>query len=194
MPETNSDQQGTDQNSQQTNTDTGGKDYQSLYTNEIENAKSQRQRAQAAEAKIAELEKTNADAEAARLAKRGEYKQLYEEAQAKLESIKPLADEYTEFKKNKKQALLEKLPEEDREQAANLDLKSLEFVVSKVSSNEGASSTSGESTIVGTQSRTRINNDKESFKPSEMHKMSNKEINENWDAYVQAVQAKIAKG
>ena len=85
----------------------------------------------------AELEKLQADQETARqkeLEKQGEYKTLLDEANSKIDKLSSVADEYTEYKTNKRTSIMETITDDnDRLIADGLSLDKLELFAKRVS-------------------------------------------------------------
>ena len=98
----------------------------------IAESKKYRTRAQDAEAKIAKLEKSMAKAEEAKLKEKEDFKTLYEKVSSENESLSSTAEKWTKHVETRTAELLEKHPEEEREQLAKLDLDTLEFVTKKI--------------------------------------------------------------
>ena len=98
----------------------------------IAESKKYRKRSQDAEARIAEMEKKMAKAEEAKLKEKEDFKTLYEKVASENETLSSVADKWMKYEETRRASLLEKHPEEDREQLKSLDLNSLEFVTSKL--------------------------------------------------------------
>jgi hypothetical protein len=69
------------------------------------------------------------------LEKQGEYKQLLTEAETKIESLSNKAKAWDEYQTNRREALLSKLPEEDRSIYEGLPLDKLEAHTEKLKIN-----------------------------------------------------------
>ena len=84
----------------------------------------------------AQLDKFTADAETARqkeLEKQGEYKTLLGEANAKIEKLSTVANEYTEYKSNKRASIMETITsDDDKLIAEGLSLDKLEMFAKRV--------------------------------------------------------------
>ena len=98
----------------------------------IAESKKYRARAQDAEARISEMEKKIAKAEEAKLKEKEDFKTLYNEASSKIESLSSNAEKWSKYEEARRTSLLEKHPENEREQLSRLDLETLEFVTSKI--------------------------------------------------------------
>ena len=83
-----------------------------------------------------QLDKFTADAETARqkeLEKQGEYKTLLGEANAKIEKLSTVADEYTEYKSNKRETIMKTITDDnDKAIAEGLSLDKLEMFANRV--------------------------------------------------------------
>jgi hypothetical protein len=100
----------------------------------IAESKKYRTRAQDAEARIAEMEKTLAKAEETKLKEKEDFKALYEKVSSENEALSSVADKWTKYEETRRASLLEKHPEEDRESLQGLPLDTLEFVTNKIAS------------------------------------------------------------
>ena len=99
----------------------------------IAESKKYRKRAQDAEARIVELEKKFAKAEEAKLKEKEDFKTLYEKVSSENEALSSTAKKWTQYEEGRRASLLEKHPEDEREQLGKLDLETLEFVTGKIS-------------------------------------------------------------
>lgn len=89
----------------------------------------------------AELSKINSANEKARelkLKDDGKLKELLDEKETLISDLKGKAESWDAYKANRRDALLSKLPEADREDFADLNLKQLEKVVDKLSTQSNA--------------------------------------------------------
>ena len=100
----------------------------------IAESKKYRKRAQDAETRLAKLEKSLAKAEEVKLKEKEDFKALYEKASSDIDSLTANADKWNKYEEIRRGSLLEKHPEEDREKLSKLELDTLEYVTSKVSS------------------------------------------------------------
>ena len=98
----------------------------------VAESKKYRKRAQEAEARLSALEKKMDLAKNAELKKKEEWKTLYEEQQQKVESLSANADKWNSYEENRKSNLLEKHPEDERANLAELPLKQLEYLTEKI--------------------------------------------------------------
>ena len=101
----------------------------------IAESKKYRKRAQDAEARLKEYQEKFAKAEEAKLKEKEDFKALYEKVSSENESLAKNDKKWKTYEANKRKALIEKHPEEDRESLSNLDLETLEFVTNKTINN-----------------------------------------------------------
>ena len=97
-------------------------DYKALYLDEVQNAKKLRKRAQDAETTVQETTKTQETLKVKQMKEQEKYKELYE-------SVAPFKDKWESYESTRREALLSKLPEEDREGMAQKELDVLEYLV-----------------------------------------------------------------
>ena len=98
----------------------------------IAESKKYRKRSQEAESRLSELEKKLESAEEAKLKEKEDFKALYEKVSSDNESLSQNADKWNKYEENRRQSLLESVPEEDREDLSKLDLETLEYVTNKI--------------------------------------------------------------
>ena len=98
----------------------------------IAESKKYRKRSQDAEAERDTYKAQLAGAEEAKLKKQGKYQTLYEEAQAKMVTLEPLAEKWTGHVTSRREALLSGVPEDEREALSKLDFETLEYVTNKI--------------------------------------------------------------
>jgi len=98
----------------------------------IAESKKYRKRSQDAEARLAKLESQLAKAEKAKLKEKEDFKTLYEQNEAKIESLTENADKWSKYETEKREALLSGVPEGERESLSKLDFETLEYVTSKI--------------------------------------------------------------
>jgi len=140
-----------------------------------------RTRAQESEAKLAELEKKFTSIEEAQLKEKEDFKALYEKVSSENESLSSTAKKWESYEKNRRETLLESVPEEKRERLLNLDLDTLEFVTSEMNSTK-----SNAPEVVG-NSRGKSN------VPKDWTTLSPDELRENWDDIVKGAQSRMKK-
>jgi len=136
-------------------------------------SKSQRQKKQDAQNRLAELESKLAKAEESKLKEKEEFKTLYEQASSKVENLTANAEKWTKYEETRRSSLLEKHPKEDRERLSNLDLDTLEFVTSKINNTKANAPE-----VAG--------NSRQDYKspPKDWTKLSPRELRESWDDIV----------
>ena len=98
----------------------------------IAESKKYRKRSQDAEARLAKLESQLAKAEEVKLKEQGKFQTLYEEAEAKMETLESNADKWSKYETAKREALLNGVPEDERESLSKLDFETLEYVTNKI--------------------------------------------------------------
>ena len=97
-------------------------DYKSLYLDEVQNAKKLRKRAQDAETTVQASTKERETQKVKQMKEQEKYKELYE-------SVAPFKEKWETHESTRREALLSKLPEEDRETLGQKDLDTLEYIV-----------------------------------------------------------------
>jgi len=107
-------------------------DYKSLYLSEIANAKKLRNRAQVAEDENKSLKsKMETDAEK-KMRKNQEFRELADKYKTERDQAMEIAQKWNDYKTSKKESLLAKLPDEDREALKNKDLETIEYFASRI--------------------------------------------------------------
>ena len=139
----------------------------------IAESKKYRKRSQDAEARLAELESQLAKAEEAKLKEKEDFKTLYEKTASEMETYKAQADKWTSYETAKREALLNSVPEEERETMSKLDLETLEFVTNKIKNTK-----SNAPQVVGQTKQPKL---EKSFA-----EMSNAEKSANWQSILKA--------
>ena len=147
----------------------------------IAESKKYRKRAQDAEARIADLEKKMAKAEEKKLKEKEDFKSLYEKVSSENESLSSTAEKWNKHVETRTAELLEKHPEEEREQLAKLDLDTLEFVTNKINSAKA--------------NPPEVAGNPRGFKevPKDWTKLSPSELRENWEDIVKSAEARMKK-
>jgi len=97
-------------------------DYKTLYLDEVQNAKKLRKRAQDAETTVQVTTKERETQKVKQMKEQEKYKELYE-------SVAPFKDRWESYESTRRESLLSKLPEEDREGMAQKELDVLEYLV-----------------------------------------------------------------
>ena len=105
-------------------------DYKALYFTEVSNAKKLRKRSQEAEAMVQKNAKQQEAFKVSQMKEQEQFKELSEELQSKLDSVTPFKEKWEAYEANKRESLLSKLPEGDREGLKDENLKTLEYIVS----------------------------------------------------------------
>ena len=143
----------------------------------IAESKKYRKRSQDAEAQIAKMKKSLAKAEETKLKEKEDFKSLYEKVSSENETLSSVADKWTKYEETRRASLLEKHPEEDREELGKLDLDTLEFVTKKIVNNK-----TNAPEVVGTARQTT---------PKAPIDWTNKEnLKENWGDIVNQYKSK----
>ncbi len=99
----------------------------------IAESKKYRKRAQEAESQLAKLQKTIAAQEEEKLKQKEDFKTLYEKVSSENANLSQDAERWKSYESNKRTALLDKHPEDERESLSRLDLETLEYVTNKIS-------------------------------------------------------------
>ena len=98
-------------------------DYKALYLDEVQNAKKLRKRAQDAEETVQKNAKAQETMKVKQMQEKEQYKELYEQ-------VAPFKEKWESYESKRRESLLSKLPEEDREKMSQKDLDTLEYIVS----------------------------------------------------------------
>ena len=98
----------------------------------IAESKKYRKRAQDAENKLSNLQKQLESQQNQKLKEKEEYKTLAEKYEAQVNELNPYKDKYEGLVEQRRNVLLERLPEDKRETFKNKDLDVLEFMVSEL--------------------------------------------------------------
>ena len=99
----------------------------------IAESKKYRKRSQAAEARVTELEAKINSFETDKLKEKEEFKALYEKVSIENESNKALADKWTSYEAQKREQLLQRVPDEEKAEWENSPLNLLEKYSKKIS-------------------------------------------------------------
>lgn len=143
--------------------------------------KKYRQRAQEAEKRLTELEKKLASAEEAKLKEKEDFKALYEKVSSENEALDATAQKWNKYEENRRNTLLETVPEDERERLAGLDLDTLEYVTSKIN--------------VAKVNAPEVAGNPRGFKevPRDWTELDPKELRENWGDILRAAEARMKK-
>ena len=104
-------------------------DYKTLYLDEVQHSKKLRGRAQNAEASVQEITKLQETNKVKELRKQEKFQELSENLQKQLDATLPYKEKWESHEANRRDALLSKLPEEDRDALSQKDLDTLEYIV-----------------------------------------------------------------
>ena len=139
----------------------------------IAESKKYRKRAQDAENRLVELEKKFKEQEEAKLKEKEDFKALYEKASSENSNLISNAEKWAKYEETKRESLLDKHPEDDREKLSKLDLDTLEYVTNKINNTKANAPE-----VAG--------NPRKNYKtpPKDWTKLSQSELRENWDDIV----------
>ena len=104
-------------------------DYKSLYLDEVQNAKKLRKRAQDSEVAVKDLHTAKETQKVKQLKEQEKYKELYEDANKKLEDTMPYKEKFIQAETSRREELLSQLPKKDREGLSTESNKALEYIV-----------------------------------------------------------------
>ena len=148
-------------------------DYKALYLEEVQNSKKQRKRAQNAELSVQETMKEREAQKVKQLKEQEKFQELSENLQKQLDDVMPYKEKWETHETNRRDTLLSKLPEEDREGLQTESLSTLEYIVSKLEQSKP---------VNPQHSPGQSRNVKEV--PKDWTTLSADEQRENWDAIV----------
>ena len=139
----------------------------------IAESKKYRKRAQDAESRLAEYDKKFAKQEENKLKEKEDFKALYEKVSSDNSNLTANAEKWAKYEETRRNSLLEKHPEDDREKLSNLDLDTLEFVTNKINNTKANAPE-----VAG--------NPRQDYKkpPQDWTKLSAQERRDNWDNIV----------
>ena len=139
----------------------------------IAESKKYRKRAQDAENRLVELEKKFKEQEEAKLKEKEDFKALYEKVSSENSNLISNAEKWAKYEETKRESLLDKHPEDDREKLSKLDLDTLEYVTNKINNTKANAPE-----VAG--------NPRKDYKkpPKDWTKLSQSELRENWDDIV----------
>jgi len=103
----------------------------------IAESKKYRQRAQAAEERLAAIEKAQREAEEAKLAEQGEFKELLAKREAELEALSAKASEWDNYQATRKDAILSGWTDDQKETFGDLSLDKLEALDKQFKTERG---------------------------------------------------------
>ena len=137
----------------------------------IAESKKYRQRSQDAEAQLAKLQSKLEQQENVKLKEKEEFKTLAEKFESQVNDLSPYKEKYESMVDSRKQKLLDRLPEEQRDKFKDKDLDVLEFMTSELQTANSEPSARG--AIKSTK------------KIGDWTEMSPLDLRENWDDIVQ---------
>ena len=147
----------------------------------VAESKKYRKRSQDAESRLAELEKKLASAEEAKMIQEGKKDELIAKYQSENESLNANAQKWNKYEETRRNTLLESVPEEEREELARLDLKTLEYVTGKINNTK-----SNAPEVAGNpRGHKEITKDWTTMNPEELR--------ENWEDIVKTAESKMKK-
>ena len=113
-------------NDQTDQSNTNDTDWKSLHENEVDYNKKLRGNNQELKAKLEQFEKDKASARQKKMEEAGEFKTILSEKDAEIASLKEHKQEFDDYKKSRKDRLLESFSEDDRDQFSHLPLTDIE--------------------------------------------------------------------
>ena len=99
----------------------------------IAESKKYRQRSQDAEAKLAELQLKLEQQDNAKLKEKEEFKTLAEKFELQVNELSPFKEKYEALLNNRKEQLLKRIPEDQRDTFKDKDIDVLEFMIDNMS-------------------------------------------------------------
>ena len=120
----------------QSNSSDENVDYKALYNEEISNSQKQRKGKQDFQAKYESLMEAQKTAEEEKMIADGKLKEVIDAQKAEIKSLKGHSEELANLKASDKKSLLEKIPEDKREQYQNLDIPMLRSIVDDFYTNQ----------------------------------------------------------
>ena len=122
----------------QSNSSEENVDYKALYNEEIANSKKQRKGKQDFQSKYEALIESQKVAEEEKMIADGKLKEVIDAQKAELKSYKLAKEELDSLKASEMKSLLEKIPEDKREQYQNLDVPMLRNIVEDFYTNQNS--------------------------------------------------------
>ena len=122
----------------QSNSSEENVDYKALYNEEIANSKKQRKGKQDFQSKYETLIESQKVAEEEKMIADGKLKEVIDAQKAELKSYKLAKEELDSLKASEMKSLLEKIPEDKREQYQNLDVPMLRNIVEDFYTNQNS--------------------------------------------------------
>ena len=122
----------------QSNSSEENVDYKALYNEEIANSKKQRKSKQDFQAKYESLMEAQKLENEEKMIADGKLKEVIDAQKAEIKSLKGHSEELANLKASDKKSLLEKIPEDKREQYQNLDVPMLRNIVEDFYTNQNS--------------------------------------------------------
>ena len=97
----------------------------------IAESKKYRKRSQASEARVAELEAKINSIKDDRLKEQNKFQELYEQTKSELDTVKPVAEKWTNYEATERESLLNQVPEDEKADWENSPLNLLKKYVAK---------------------------------------------------------------
>ena len=113
-------------NDQTDQSNTNDTNWKSLHENEVDYNKKLRGKNQELQSKLEQFEKNEAAARQKKMEEAGEFKTIIAEKDSEIESLKKHKQDFDDYKKSRKDKLLESFSEDDREQFSHLPLNDIE--------------------------------------------------------------------
>ena len=139
----------------------------------IAESKKYRQRSQASESRVAELEAKINSFETDKLKEKEEFKTLYEKVSSENEQNKALAEKWVNYEAQEREQLLKQVPEDEKAEWENSPLNLLKKYVSKATATAPQNP---DHVVSKTRNLTDVPNDWTKMKPDEIKK--------NWSSIV----------
>ena len=127
-----------DEQSAQSNSSDENVDYQALYNEEIANSKKQRKGKQDFQSKYETLIESQKVAAEEKMIADGKLKEVIDSQKVEIKSLKAFKEELVGLKTSETTSLLEKIPEDKREQYQNLDIPMLRSIVDDFYTNQNS--------------------------------------------------------
>ena len=113
------------------NEDTKAVEAPSADASVIAESKKYRKRSQASEARVAELEAKINSIKDDRLKEQNKFQELYEQTKSELDTVKPVAEKWTNYEATERESLLNQVPEDEKAEWENSPLNLLKKYVAK---------------------------------------------------------------
>lgn len=140
----------------------------------IAESKKYRKRAQEAEAKLAKIEEQSKKAKEAKMIEEGKKDEVIADLIAERDKYKSSHEKLNSYEQKRMAQMLEKHPEEDREQLSKLDLDTLEYVTNKINDKKP-----NPPEVAGAARKSEPKVELKDFQS-----MSKQDKQKNWEAYM----------